>query len=243
MTEIKGPDFLPGTRSVGIGDGVFYRPIRSLASGTLAGEGLTEDGHGDSSGCVEIVNGRRMTSPPRSAIHRLYWWEGAPERCVSSILSYPFGLGHVDHYFWEISVENCERFSNEVEMEARVKAFLLGLASRVPRLEGSSETNQGIPRETLLRLTDEAAARGDLCYVRPNVGNQYRVGGNSNMIAITQLQNDDGSVVVMPHEAAVFLAAWLVGTVILQGGDESTTVTRFVNTVDEAAARHVSFSR
>lgn len=124
---MDGPDFLPCTRTVSIGDGIWYRPIRSWHAGTYAGEGL-QVVHGDRSGCVEMVGDREMTSPPRSAIHRLYWWEGEPLRRVSALLSYPHGLGASPNYFWEVSIGDCERFHGklaEEEMEKAVKAFLL----------------------------------------------------------------------------------------------------------------------
>lgn len=109
--------FLPCTRNVEIGDGIVYRPIRSWHAGTFAGEQR-----------VQIIGDRRMTSPPYSAIHRLYWRIQAPKRCVSAFLSYPNGLGAMPTYFWEISIGDCERFTGvraEEEMEAAIKGFLL----------------------------------------------------------------------------------------------------------------------
>jgi hypothetical protein len=117
------PRFIPGTRVIEIERGVVYRPIVSWHAGNLAGMRM-RDVMGDRSGCVELVNGREMTSIPKSVIHRHYWHPSQPDRVVSAFLSYPYGLGAVDHFFWECSWGDVERFETEEEMERAIVGWL-----------------------------------------------------------------------------------------------------------------------
>lgn len=98
-------DFIPATMSRAIGDGVFFRPIRSWHSGTYAGEKLEHMPQStDRSGCLvdEYLGGVvRLCCPSLSVTHRLYWHENQPDKTISAFLSYPNGMGAANEYFWE----------------------------------------------------------------------------------------------------------------------------------------------
>lgn len=121
----RGGEFIPATREVEIARGVVYRPVMSWHSGNFAGLRV-ESLHGDRSGCVEVVNGRELCSPPKSVCHRHYWHPTHPDRVVSVFLSYPYGLGGMGGFWWEAYGEglDAERFTSEQEMEERVSAVL-----------------------------------------------------------------------------------------------------------------------
>lgn len=119
-------DFIPATMARSIGDGVFFRPIRSWHSATYAGEGLTKiPGSDDSSGCLRDG----MCPQPRSVTHRAYWHKRNPKATVSVFLSYPNAMGACDQYFWEMYPGpdgDVERFIGddaEAKMEEFVKAY------------------------------------------------------------------------------------------------------------------------
>jgi hypothetical protein len=124
----RSAQWLPCTRAIAIGGGVFYRPIRSWHSGTYAGERLTIV-RGDKSGCMMAGGplGRDVAPLPNTATHRLYWHKSDPDAVVSAFLSYPGGMGCCDEYFWETNIGDCERFtgpSAEEEMEASIRKHL-----------------------------------------------------------------------------------------------------------------------
>jgi len=129
----KAEWFIPTTMSRAIGDGVFFRPVRSWHSATFAGEKLTERAGGDRSGCMfpERFHGLEVCSIPYTVTHRLYWHEKAPDNTISAFLSYPGAMGFSEEYFWEAngSDENdVTRFfgdAAEAEMEIAIKAKLL----------------------------------------------------------------------------------------------------------------------
>lgn len=125
-------DFIPTTMPRAIGNGVFFRPIRSWHSGTYAGEELEHmPDSTDRSGC--LVDARlgpmRLCYPPLSVTHRLYWHESQPDETISAFLSFPNGMGAADEYFWEALGLDPEgditRYfgeNAEVELEAEIKA-------------------------------------------------------------------------------------------------------------------------
>lgn len=136
MTRISRIEFIPCTIARLIGDGVYFRPIRSWHSGTFAGEGLFRV-NGDGSGCL-VENSqpfRNMCSRPLSVTHRIYWHVRNPEDCRSAFLSYPGGMGHYGldlnggEYFWEVfnvkpHEDDCMRFGGEnaeAEMEEAIR--------------------------------------------------------------------------------------------------------------------------
>lgn len=129
------PDFLPATREIEIAGGVRYRPIRSWHTGCFAGEHITSI-NGDASGCAKLVAGAWATSPPYTVTHRLYWHPSNPEKCVSAFLSYPNGMGCCDEYFWEASVNDCERFTGPTAEEDCEAAIVKALTA-APRLDGA----------------------------------------------------------------------------------------------------------
>lgn len=100
MSKLK---FIPTTMARHIGDGVYFRPIRSWHSGTLAGEGRKPKDGEDGSGMLmrEDYKGLRVCMPPYTVTHRLYWHESEPSKTISCFLSYPNGMGASDQYFWE----------------------------------------------------------------------------------------------------------------------------------------------
>lgn len=119
-------EFIPGTMARPIGDGVFFRPIKSWHSGTYAGEGLYS-AHDDSSGCLVKGTGkyRDLAYAPLTVTHRVYWHERDPSKTVSSFLSYPEAMGCCETYFWEIYAgDETPRFATEEEMETAVKEWL-----------------------------------------------------------------------------------------------------------------------
>jgi hypothetical protein len=127
--------FIPCTMARSIGDGIFFRPIKSWHSATYAGEKLTKiPGSNDGSGCMreERLGGLEVCSPPYTVTHRLYWHESDPNKTISAFLSYPDAMGFSgERYFWEAyGVENDDtsRYFGEdaeAEMEAAIKAHLL----------------------------------------------------------------------------------------------------------------------
>lgn len=124
-------EFIPATVARSIGDGVFFRPIRSWHSGTFAGEKLDSiPGSDDRSGCLytERVGGiLRTCSPPMTVTHRLYWHERDPSKTLSAFLSYPNAMGCSEEYFWEaygIDPEDVTRYFGddaETEMETAIR--------------------------------------------------------------------------------------------------------------------------
>lgn len=114
--------FVPCTTARSIGEGFFFRPIRSWHSGTFAGEQLHQYNN-DGSGCIDE---NKMTTRPLSVTHRLYWHESNPEKTISAFLSYPQGMGAESEYFWEAYKINndIDRFfgeNAETEMEEAIK--------------------------------------------------------------------------------------------------------------------------
>lgn len=104
-----GPIFIPCTREIEIGRSVVYRPVRMWHSGTYAGEGFTSV-RGDGSGCLkrgaEATHDHHIAPRPSSVVTRLYWNRNKPARKISALLSYPGGMGCVDEYFWEATIES-----------------------------------------------------------------------------------------------------------------------------------------
>lgn len=131
VTE-HGERFIPCTREITIGGGVWYRPLRSWHSNTYAGEGLTSV-RGDGSGCLHEGRGAMpVASQPSTVTHRLYWHERNRERTISVFLSYPNRMGYSDgEYFWEAYGTGIEARwfgeNAETEMEAAVLAVLNGM--------------------------------------------------------------------------------------------------------------------
>lgn len=131
MTKPTADRFIPATMTRHIGDGVFFRPIRSWHSGTYAGEKLRNiPGSKDRSGCLydeKIMGALDCCSPPYTVTHRLYWHERDATKTVSAFLSYPNGMGSSDQYFWETygaGSDDVERYfgdAAESEMEAAIK--------------------------------------------------------------------------------------------------------------------------
>lgn len=125
--------FIPATMSRSIGDGVFFRPIRSWHSATYAGEKLTKiPNTNDGSGCVrnpsDII---RVCSIPLTVTHRLYWHERDHRKTVSAFLSYPNAMGACDEYFWEVYRigDDIERYfgeNAEAEMEEIIRKHFNG---------------------------------------------------------------------------------------------------------------------
>jgi hypothetical protein len=125
--------FIPATMARSIGDGVFFRPIRSWHSGTYAGEKLRNiPGSADRSGCLfdeKIRGALDCCSPPHTVTHRLYWHERDATKTLSAFLSYPNGMGCSDQYFWEaygLSDNDIERYFGdgaEAEMETAIKQY------------------------------------------------------------------------------------------------------------------------
>ena len=121
--------FIPCTIARSIGDGIFFRPIKSWHSGTYAGEHLLKiPGTIDGSGCVRS-EAERTCSIPLTVTHRLYWHEHYPTAKVSAFLSYPDAMGCSNgEYFWETygisgDVERYFGDNAEAEMEEAVKKF------------------------------------------------------------------------------------------------------------------------
>jgi hypothetical protein len=131
MTKDIKDRFIPCTAARAIGDGVFFRPIRSWHSATYAGENLTEmPGGGDRSGCIfpETFRGIKVCQPPYTVTHRLYWHEHDLNKTLSAFLSYPDAMGCSDgEYFWEvfgINPDDVTRYfgdSAEAEMEDAIR--------------------------------------------------------------------------------------------------------------------------
>lgn len=123
--------FIPTTTARSIGDGVFFRPIKSWHSATFAGEKLYKiPGADDGSGC--LLKGkeqyRYVCSAPLTVTHRLYWHDKNKEKTISAFLSYPDGMGAMKEYFWETYGISCdiERFTGdnaEEEMEKMILKF------------------------------------------------------------------------------------------------------------------------
>ena len=58
-------------------------------------------------------------------MHRLYWNVKAPKNRLSAFLSYPHGMALCLEYFWELYLDDVERWTGpnaETEMEARILA-------------------------------------------------------------------------------------------------------------------------
>jgi len=124
--------FIPCTSPRAIGDGIFFRPVRSWHSNSFAGEKITER-NGDRSGCawVEKFHGLEVCSIPLTVTHRLYWHESDPSKTISAFLSYPDGMGYSDgEYFWEalgIEPDDVTRYFGadaETELETAIKQTL-----------------------------------------------------------------------------------------------------------------------
>lgn len=123
----QGRIFVPCTRAVHVGEGVFYRPIRSWSTNVFAGEGLEIIGE-DRSGCAyPEKDGIRKCSLPRTYTHRLYWHEAEPDCTVSAFLSYPGAMGYytgTNEYFWEANLNDYERFVG-LKAEERLERAIL----------------------------------------------------------------------------------------------------------------------
>lgn len=122
-----GELFAPATRAIHVGEGVFYRPIRSWSTNVFAGEGLEIVGE-DRSGCAypEKPGMPRTCSLPKTYTHRLYWHEAEPAYTVSAFLSYPGAMGYTgtSEYFWEANLNDCERFAGP-KAEERLERTIL----------------------------------------------------------------------------------------------------------------------
>lgn len=129
-------EFIPATTARSVGDGVFFRPIKSWHSGTYAGEGKEFiPGSNDRSGCIlqDRVRGVLVAClVPKTVTHRLYWHEREPNKVVSVFLSYPDAMGCSGRdYFWEalgIEGDDISRYvgdNAEEEMEAAVRKYFL----------------------------------------------------------------------------------------------------------------------
>ena len=132
MTKLSEERWMPCTMARAIGDGVFFRPVRSWHSNTYAGEKITRV-RGDGSGCMfeDKFKGLSVCGVPYTVTHRLYWHENAPDNSISAFLSYPDAMGCSDgEYFWEAHPmdegQEARYFGAdaETEMEAAVKARL-----------------------------------------------------------------------------------------------------------------------
>jgi hypothetical protein len=122
-------EFIPCTVPRAIGEGVFFRPIKSWHSGTYAGEGLEYiPGSDDRIGCLV-----GLTVQPKSVTHRLYWHERDDTQVVSAFLSYPGAMGYYgNEYFWEVLFEDVIRFGGdhaESEMEEAIRRYFRQEAS------------------------------------------------------------------------------------------------------------------
>lgn len=133
MAETKADRFIPATMARSVGDGVFFRPVRSWHSATYAGEKIIERSKGgDRSGCMfaDKFHGLEVCSIPYTVTHRLYWHERDQSKTISVFLSYPGAMGYCDGYFWEALMPDADdvtRYSGdeaETDMEAAVKAAL-----------------------------------------------------------------------------------------------------------------------
>lgn len=137
MAKITEDRFMPCTSPRAVGDGIFFRPVRSWHSNTYAGERVTQR-YGDGSGCMwpENFKGLPVCGVPLTVTHRLYWHESAPDNSISAFLSYPNAMGYSDgEYFWEAHPmedgQEARYFGDraEDEMEAAIKARLTVAAS------------------------------------------------------------------------------------------------------------------
>lgn len=142
MTKVSKDRFIPGTMARPIGDGVFFRPVRSWHSATYAGEKLTHmPGGTDRSGCMREAEfmGQQVCGVPLTVTHRLYWHERNPEKTISAFLSYPDGMDCCSEYFWEAlgvdeegrEYEDVTRWTGddaEDKMETAIKTYLLTTA-------------------------------------------------------------------------------------------------------------------
>ncbi len=126
MMSFEHLSFVPATRPITVAPGIVYRPVRSWHTGVYAGERL-EIADGDRSGClIDGPHGSKVTFPPKTYTHRIYWRTDEPEvSYVSAFLSYPHGMGSCDGYFWEAMIgSEVERYTSEEELEAAVVAYL-----------------------------------------------------------------------------------------------------------------------
>lgn len=130
-------EFIPCTIARAIGDGVFFRPIKSWHSATYAGEKLEYvPGSTDRSGCARKDEYDMWAcSVPYTVTHRFYWHERDPTKIVSAFLSYPDAMWFSDgKYFWETyhisdDVERWFGDNAEQEMEAAIMAHFSALAT------------------------------------------------------------------------------------------------------------------
>lgn len=135
MVEKRQQQFIPATVARAVGEGVFFRPIKSWHSGTYAGEKLRKmPGTDDGSGCVRTDTaskyGGLICNPPLTVTHRLYWSQRDPEKTVSAFLSYPDAMGAENEYFWETygisdDIEHFFGENAEEEMEEFIRQFFL----------------------------------------------------------------------------------------------------------------------
>lgn len=97
-----------------------------------AGELLEVVGE-DRSGCAEPKkgDGLQRCCVPKTYTHRLYWHDAEPDYTVSAFLSYPNAMGYTgtDGYFWEVNLNDCERFMGP-KAEERLERFILNFFRR-----------------------------------------------------------------------------------------------------------------
>ncbi len=132
----RNQGFIPCTMARGIGDGIFFRPVKSWHSATYAGEKLTKiPGSYDGSGCMwtERFHGLQVCCVPYTVTHRLYWHERDPSKTVSAFLSYPNAMGCSDEYFWETSGigDDVERHFGD-DAEADMEKFIAAHFAQQP---------------------------------------------------------------------------------------------------------------
>lgn len=122
LEPLKEEDCFPGTQWHQIGDGVAWRNYKHWGTGVYAGEGI-ERRNGDGSGCRTKINGLWWTCVPTVVEARGYQ---KGDKMISAVFSYPGGIGIDPYYFWEIYPvdDGIERYTSEVEMEARIKELL-----------------------------------------------------------------------------------------------------------------------
>jgi len=123
---VSWSNYIPGTKSIDIGDGISYRPHKHWGMNVYAGEGLFSY-NGDASGCLhgdKSERWRATCSRPIVVFQRIYT---KGDKQVSAVLSYPDGLSAINHYFWEIYPyhDDIGCFDTEEEMEEAVKEALL----------------------------------------------------------------------------------------------------------------------
>jgi len=111
---------------------VYMQEKKHWGMNVYAGERITkleEEGHSDRSGCLHPETMPWECTRPCVVIYRHYW---SKKGKISSVLSYPFGIGAENCYFWEIYClegnlfDDIERYFSEEEMERRVIKLLSG---------------------------------------------------------------------------------------------------------------------